>query len=67
MLKVRLYSDAYGAEFFAYDTLEEVLDGLGRLVKRSLAEFARDGIAREVTFIVGEPDDETEIKDEEGI
>lgn len=67
MLRVRLYSDEYGAEIFKYDTLEEALDGLVRLVRRSLAEFAQGGIAREVTFMVGGPDDETETKDEEGI
>lgn len=67
MLRVRLYSDEYGAEIFKYDTLEEALDGLGRLVRRSLTEFAQDGIAREVTFIVGEPNAETETKGEEGI
>jgi hypothetical protein len=67
MLRVRLYSDAYEAEFFAYDTLEEALDGLARLVRRSLAEFAQDGIAREVTFMVGGPDDETKSEEEEAI
>jgi len=65
MIRVRLYSAEYGAEFFKYDALEEALDGLGRLVRRSLAEFAQDGIAREVTFLVGELDDETESEDEE--
>lgn len=52
--KIELSSDLYGSEEFDYDSLQEAMDGLERLVLRAIEASNQDGANRKVSFIIGE-------------
>lgn len=58
MYVLRLASEAYGVEEFNYDSIEELLEGLGRMVRS--CESATDGVKRTllVTIEADEMDEE---------
>lgn len=55
-LRVYLESDFYGREYFdSYDSLRECIAAVARLVRSSLQQTQKDGIARQVGIAVVPP------------
>jgi hypothetical protein len=52
--QVKMYSDEFGFEEFAYDSIEEAEAGFGRLQKDCTRAYNSDGIERRVFLVLAE-------------
>lgn len=58
-MKVELRSQAYGSEFYQYESLEEGLEGAARLARSCTDQYAGDGMERAIiVHIDAHSDDE---------
>ena len=60
MTTVILNSDVYGEDTFSYETIQEALSGLARLVRSSNEEYQKDHVRREIKILIPHSEEEHE-------
>jgi len=57
-VKVELRSEAYGSEFYEYETLEKAIAGAGRRARSCFDQYAGDGVERAIIIHIDAYSDE---------